>query len=413
MNEHAHLDFWTDFLHLKGYHVVHVRKDTPDDPLRLTLVPDWPIELCPQCHRASGTIHRRSQSQPIRDLPAGTQTVELIVSTYQYECPHCGRFFTPVPDFWCSGAHATDRFLDHVADLVRISDIRNVAALLAVPERTLQDWYYAYVERQRRAPATPVQPIQKLGIDELHINTGMNHYVAVIIDHTNQRVLEVLENRQEITVQNYLEHGRDSGVLANVTEVTIDMWDAYDKAARSVFGEKVQITIDRFHVMKAFQDQLTAARREIQKQLPSAEAKVLKSTRWLLLTNQENLSPEEQVELSELGQEFPLLGQLRAQRDKLREVFEDPSIGTAAAGVGRLREWMQETRQLGLEALESFCGTLERWLQKIANYFVDRSSNGRVEGYNHGLRGILWRAFLAFRSFSSGQAARFTQFFRV
>ena len=36
---------------------------------------------------------------------------------------------------------------------------------------------------------------------------------------------------------------------------------------------------------------------------------------------------------------------------------------------------------------------LENWLDKIANYFVTRASNGRTEGFNHGLRNILWRAF--------------------
>jgi hypothetical protein len=48
---------------------------------------------------------------------------------------------------------------------------------------------------------------------------------------------------------------------------------------------------------------------------------------------------------------------------------------------------------LGLEALDAFCQTLENWLDKIANYFVTRASNGRVEGVNRGLRLILWRAF--------------------
>jgi transposase len=58
-----------------------------------------------------------------------------------------------------------------------------------------------------------------------------------------------------------------------------------------------------------------------------------------------------------------------------------------------LRGWLEEARALGLKALEGFCKTLENWLDKIANYFIDRASNGRVEGYNRGLRGILWRAF--------------------
>ena len=50
-------------------------------------------------------------------------------------------------------------------------------------------------------------------------------------------------------------------------------------------------------------------------------------------------------------------------------------------------------RQLGLKALNAFCQTLENWLAKIANYFINRSTNGPTEGFNHGLRAILWRAF--------------------
>jgi transposase len=158
-------------------------------------------------------------------------------------------------------------------------------------------------------------------------------------------------------------------------------------------GEGVRITIDRFHVMKNFQDHLTAARREIQRQLPKEEAKALKGTRWLWLTNQENLSVDERAELAALGKRFPLLQHLRERRDQLRDLFEDGTIRTAAAGARRLRGWLQEARQMGLKALEAFCNTLENWLELIANYFVDRASNGRAEGFNTGLRGILWRAF--------------------
>ena len=145
--------------------------------------------------------------------------------------------------------------------------------------------------------------------------------------------------------------------------------------------------------MKNFQDHLTAARREIQRQLPKEEARALKGTRWLWLTNQENLSADEGAELAALGERFPLLKQLREQRDKLRELFEDLTIRTAAAGARQLRAWMKGARGLGLKALEAFCKTLESWLDQIANYFVDRASNGPVQGFNTGLRGILWRAF--------------------
>jgi transposase len=215
----------------------------------------------------------------------------------------------------------------------------------------------------------------------------------VIVDHSNARVLEVLESREKQAVCDYLKRERDSGLLAEVNEVTTDMWDAYVEAAREAFGKQVRITIDRFHVMKNFQEQLTAARREIQRQLPKEEAKALKGTRWLWLTNEENLTEEQRAELAVLQERFPLLGQLREQRERLRGLFEDRTVHTAAAGSKRLRAWMQEARALGLKALDTFCRTLENWLDKIANYFVERASNGRVEGFNTGLRGIIRRAF--------------------
>ncbi len=184
-----------------------------------------------------------------------------------------------------------------------------------------------------------------------------------------------------------------AGLLARVVEVTTDMWEGYVQAAREVFGEGVRVTIDRFHVMKNFQDHLTAARRESQRQLPREEAKALKGTRWLWLTNAENLTEQEQAELTVLQEPFPLLGRLRRQRERLRLLFEDAEIDTAAAGMKYLRAWMQEVRALGVKALDSFCKTLDHWLEKIANYVVKRASNVRVEGFNTGLRSILRRAF--------------------
>ena len=103
-------------------------------------------------------------------------------------------------------------------------------------------------------------------------------------------------------------------MLAHVQEVTTDMWDAYGGAAREAFGEKVVITIDRFHVMKNFQECLTGARRELQRQMSGAERDELKGSRWLWVTNPENLTAEAQRELQALKQQFPSLGQLADQR---------------------------------------------------------------------------------------------------
>jgi transposase len=215
----------------------------------------------------------------------------------------------------------------------------------------------------------------------------------VIIDHTNRRVLEILQSRDKDAVVAYLRAQKEGGLLAEVAEVTTDMWPGYVNAAQEVFGDGVRVTIDRFHVMKNFQEQLTKARREIQRGLGKDAAKELKGTRWLWVKNWENLTELERAQLEELKGRFPLLRQLAEQREGLRALFEDQTISSAAEGQKRLRAWLEQARQLGLKGLETFCTTLSNWLGHIANYFVSRSSNGRTEGFNHALRSILWRAF--------------------
>jgi transposase len=215
----------------------------------------------------------------------------------------------------------------------------------------------------------------------------------VLVDHTNRRVLDVLKCRDKDFLVKDLREKKEGGLLAGLQEVTCDMWEGYVNAAVEVFGAGIRVTIDRFHVMKNFQEQLTEARRQIQRGLGKDEAKALKGTRWLWVTNWDHLTAEQQQQLQGLKERFPLLKQLAEQREGLRAIFEDRKITDASAGRRRLQAWMAEARKLGLKGLGAFCKTLTNWLDRIANYFVSRSSNGRTEGLNHGLRSILWRAF--------------------
>lgn len=167
MSANDPLLFWTQLLRLEGFAVVQVQQDTPTQPVRLTVIPNTAVSVCPQCQHACDSIHRRYQSDAVKDLPLGPQAVELTIRTYQFACSHCGHFFTPPSPGFVRGAHATERFLEQAVRLIRFSDIANAAAFLGVAEKTLEKWYYDYVERQRQTPHVPLQPIRQLGIDEL------------------------------------------------------------------------------------------------------------------------------------------------------------------------------------------------------------------------------------------------------
>jgi transposase len=146
-------------------------------------------------------------------------------------------------------------------------------------------------------------------------------------------------------------------------------------------------------VVKNLQERLTAARRLIQNELPEADRKLLKGSRWLWCKNLESLTREESAQLQKLRERFPQLARLADQRESLRALFEDRHITTSAMAQERLREWLIAARNLQLKPLEAFCLTVENWLPMIANYFTNRSSNGPIEGFNRGFRTIRWQAF--------------------
>jgi transposase len=167
------LSFWTTLLDVPGFAVAHVQLDPNDSLYRVTLAPEHALGVCPHCGRASQTVKQRRTRGGIRDLAVGPHAVELTVRVPQFACDHCQRCFTPPIDFLADGAHATERFLATAAELIRHTDVANAARFFGVPEKTLEGWYYDYVERQQAVAArTPVGPIRRIGIDELSLKSG-------------------------------------------------------------------------------------------------------------------------------------------------------------------------------------------------------------------------------------------------
>jgi transposase len=169
MPKQDRLELWTERLDLDGYTVVHERHDRPDDPIVLTVVPTAQVALCPHCGRPVESVHVGRNTTPVRDLSHGKLKVQLIIHTRQFHCEHCNRYFTPACPHVAPGTHATVRFVEQAARLIRFSDIANVAAFLEVPEKTLEGWYYDHAQRQTQHPPADLKPITSAGIDELSL----------------------------------------------------------------------------------------------------------------------------------------------------------------------------------------------------------------------------------------------------
>jgi transposase len=161
------LEALSSLLDLEELQVVHVTQDRSRRLRELTVTPRQPVALCPHCHQLSQERHLCHDRQ-VLDLPLGAYATHLIVRLFQYHCRACDKFFTPRLAALAEGAHATERFLNRVAELLKHTDLSNAAAWVGVPQKTLEHWYYDYLQRQQRSQEN-LLPIRRLGIDELSL----------------------------------------------------------------------------------------------------------------------------------------------------------------------------------------------------------------------------------------------------
>src|SRR5437870_1406849 len=98
-----------------------------------------------------------------------------------------------------------------------------------------------------------------------------------------------------------IKHSASRRTRAKIQAVATDMSAAYIRAVRDNLPKAVHV-FDHFHVIKLFNEKLSALRRELYQQASRAdERQILKGTRWLLLKNPENLDEgrDEQQRLAE------------------------------------------------------------------------------------------------------------------
>ena len=172
---------------------------------------------------------------------------------------------------------------------------------------------------------------------------------------------------------------------------------AYIRAVRENIPTAVHV-FDHFHVIKLFNDKLSAFRRELYHQASTdQERRILKGTRWLLLKNPENLDEKrnEQDRLLDalrLNQPLALAYYLK---EDLRQIWSQPNKRTARRV---LRDWLVRARATGIRMLVQFADTLEEHQEGVLNYYDYPISTGPLEGTNTKIQ-LLKRQAYGFRDY--------------
>jgi len=208
------------------------------------------------------------------------------------------------------------------------------------------------------------------------------------------RLLELIRSHPQATVGAFF---AELGERAKQLEaVSMDMCAPYILETKTR-APQAEIAFDPFHVVKLASEAVHDVRRtEARERKGTAEAAVLKGSRWALLKAPENLRDEERVHLSAVAGLNARVFRAYLLKEELRALYR---CGPRSAPE-HLCSWLSWASRSNLAPFVKLGRTLRQYRDGILAAIRLRLSNGRMEGLNNKIGVIKHRAY-GFHSFAA------------
>ena len=341
---------------------------------------------CSQCG-CDDVWKRGCQERTFRTLPIGLKPTFVTLDVARVWCPVCDGVRQVKVGFADPKKRYTRSFERYALELSRHMTIKDVAEHLQVSWDTIKDMQASNLQRRFGKPK--LHNLKQIAIDEIAVAKGQR-YLTVVLNLLSGVVVFVGDGKGVEALEPFWKRLRRA--RAKIKAVATDMSSAYIRAVRDNLPGAVHV-FDHFHVIKLFNEKLSAFRRELYHQASSAaERQILKGTRWLLLKNPENLD-EDRDELERLKEALRLNEPLAVAyylKEDLRQIWSQPNKRTARKV---LRDWLARARVSGIRMLKQFADTLEEHQEGILNYYEYPISTGPLEGINNKIKTMKRQAY--------------------
>jgi transposase len=233
------------------------------------------------------------------------------------------------------------------------------------------------------------QIVHCLGVDEISLRKGHQHFALVLTDLERHCVVAVLAERSQKAFEEWLDQLSEAERQA-IRLVAMDMWGPYRGVVKAKLPH-AEIVADRFHVMKQLNEAIAKIRRNLQAKTDKTTYELLKGIRWILVRNRADLKPEEEAKLQAALTAFPELRTAYLLKERFATIAN--KIRNRSQAELFLCAWLYEAQASGIAQLVKFAQTLSHWWNEFLNYFNEGFTSSIVEGLNNAIRGTIRRAF--------------------
>lgn len=336
--------------------------------------------LCPVCCQKTTNINQYTE-RILQDLTIVGKEVYLKIRVPQFQCQDCNRYFSYDLPFADSNKSYTHRQSKWIFQLCSQQPFTEVAALVNLSHKTVENLYFEQAAQQLQVKER-FKNVRQLGIDELSHRKGKGDYCCVLTDLERGIQLDILPNRKKETIIAYFNDlGLD--VCGQIRVVACDIWEPYILAARQCFPN-AEITLDRFHVVKALNESLDAVRKSLRKTHKTEQE--FKNIKWLLFKQPQNCTQEQTRLLYQAFEKSPTLHQFYIQRNRFHTIYESATDTENMTLL--LQDWIEQATKLEHHQTNKFIKTLQNWMTNIASYANTFATNAVTEGLNNLIRHI-------------------------
>jgi len=312
---------------------------------------------CSRCGATSTRVHD-TVIRRIRDLPLFDWDVVLVVPRRRLWCDHCGGAQLEDLDWVGPYRRVTRRLEEAVGRLCQMLPIKQVAAFYGLA------WHTVKAIDKRRLEQTVGQAdlsgVEYLGMDEFALHKG-HRYATVVVEPLRREVLWVGAGRSREAIRPFFAALSEEERRA-IRAVVMDMNTAYDLEVRA-WCPNAEVVYDLFHVVVKYGREVidrvwVDEAKRLRHDKPAR--KVVKSARWLLLRNRENLkSAEQRVRLDELLAANEALMTVYVLKEDLKALWRARHEPEAKA---RWADWYRRAMESGVEPLKRFARRLKPYL---------------------------------------------------
>lgn len=351
-----------------------------------------------QCHKCGKHIDKPcgyGEWITLRHLPICEKDVYIRIRLPRYQCDCDGRPTTTQRAEWFDWKSSHTKASEK---RILLACVNSTISDVAIKENMSYSEVEGILNRniKKEVDWKTIKQLDIIGIDEISLKKGHKDFVVIVTGRVNNEILilAVLEDRVKSVVKEFFS-SIPKRLRKTVQYICSDMHDGFINAAKEVFGKKVRIVADRFHVAKLYRDGFENLRlkelRRLKKQLPATEYKELKGAMWALRKKEEDLTEHEKAVLKKLFAYSPLLKQAYAFREELTAIFNKHI--TKVQAMRLINGWMARVKRSAIRCFDSMMKTLEVRSNEITNYFCERHTSGFVEGLNNKIKVIKRRCY--------------------